>query len=159
MKTDRENDVTIRPAGSLDLDFIRDLSKKVFSQYGPYDRILTDWFVSGTTITHLALIRGTPVGFAMVRIPQEKSFDELVTELVAIAVEPEKQGCGIGDLLMTEVLRLADEMQVQALILFTAVHNLAAQELFKKHGFSAWRVEKGYYDGGQDAVVMARKYE
>ncbi len=156
MKTDRETDVTIRPAGFFDLDFIRDLSNEVFSQYGPYDRILTDWFVSGTTITRLALIGGTPVGFAMIRPPDEKAYYELVTELVAIAVEPEKQGCGIGDLLMTEVLRLADDMQVKAMTLCTGADNKPAQELFEKHGFETLRVEKGYYEGGQGAVVMYR---
>ncbi len=150
------DDVTIRPAGPLDLDFIQNLSKRVFSQYGPYDRILTDWIQSETTITLLALTNGTPVGFAMVRIPDENQVDNRFTELLAIAVEPENQRCGIGDLLMAEVLRLADEMQVQGLTLCTGVDNTAAQEFFNKHGFSTWRIEKGYYKGEQEALMMYR---
>lgn len=155
MKMTRDdNGVTIRPVEPLDLDFIQNLSKKVFSQYGPYDKILTDWFQSGTTMTRLALTYVTPVGFAMVKIPDEDQVDNRLTELLAIAVEPEKQNCGIGDLLMTDVLRLADKMQVEGLTLCTGVDNTAAQEFFKKHGFSAWRIEKDYYEGGQEALMM-----
>jgi ribosomal protein S18 acetylase RimI-like enzyme len=148
--------VTIRPAGHSDLAFIQNLSKRVFSQYGPYDVILKDWFQSGTTMTCLALTNSSPAGFAMVRLPEGKPYHDRISELVAIAVEPEKQKRGIGDLLMAEVLRVAESLEIASLTLLTAVENKPAQALFRKHGFTPWHVEKGYYEGGQEALMMYR---
>jgi ribosomal protein S18 acetylase RimI-like enzyme len=130
--------VTIRPAGLSHLEFIQDLSERVFSQYGPYDKILAEWFESGITITHLALMDKRPV----------------VSELLAIAVEPEHQRCGIGDTLMGEVQKEAEKMHVDMLLLSTEVGNQPAQEFFRKHGFHPWKLKKGYYPKGQEAVMM-----
>jgi ribosomal protein S18 acetylase RimI-like enzyme len=146
--------VTIRRAEHADLAFIQHLSKRVFSQYGPYDVILTGWFQRDKTVTCLAETNGSPIGFAMVRLPKGKEYHDRISELVAIAVEPEKQRCGIGDLLMAEVLRLSEGMQIDTLTLLTAIENKPAQGLFRKHGFAPWHVEKGYYQGGQEALMM-----
>jgi ribosomal protein S18 acetylase RimI-like enzyme len=152
-----ENNVTIRPAAISDLNFIQNLSKKVFSQYGPYERILTHWFQSGTRLTLLALIDESPVAFAVVRLPEDEPLDsQRIGELLAIAVEPEKQGLGVGDLLIKEILSMAHEAGISILILCTATSNEPAQKLFKKHGFKIFQVEKGYYDGGQEAMMMYR---
>jgi len=158
MKRDRKNGVTIRPAKPLDLDFIQNLSKKVFSQYGPYEKILTDWFVSGTTETLLAVIDKSPVGFVMIRPPEDNDpfGSQRIGELLAIAVEPQKQGLGVGDLLMIEILRVAQKVGINTLILCTAITNAAGQGLFEKHGFQTLRVEKGYYPAGQESVMLYR---
>jgi ribosomal-protein-alanine N-acetyltransferase len=92
----------------------------------------------------------------MVRLPEGKPYHDRISELVAIAVEPEKQKCGIGDLLMAEVLRVAESLEIASLTLLTAVENKPAQALFRKHGFTPWHVEKGYYEGGQEALMMYR---
>jgi ribosomal-protein-alanine N-acetyltransferase len=151
-----EEKTIIRPATPSDIPFIQALSKEVFHAYGPYEAILTAWFESEATMTGLAVVDGKPAGFAMVKIPQEKVFEKRITELVAIAVEPEKQRCGIGDQLMEAVLEVAENLQVDTLILSTAVENVPAQKLFEKHGFSPWRIKKGYYEKGQNALIMYR---
>jgi hypothetical protein len=57
------------------------------SQYGPYDIILTDWFQSERPFTLLAVMEKTPVGFAMLRLPEDNPFaSERIGELLAIAV-------------------------------------------------------------------------
>jgi ribosomal protein S18 acetylase RimI-like enzyme len=152
------NGVTIRPDGPLDLDFIQSLSKQVFSQYGPYDRILADWFQSGKTLTRLALIDDRPVGFAMVRRPEDDDpfGSQHIGELLAIAVEPQRQGLGVGDLLMIEILRVAQEVGITTLILCSATTNEPGKALFKKHGFETLRVKKGYYPSGQESMMMYR---
>ncbi len=148
--TGHNNGVTIRPAFPSDLDFIQNLSKRVFSQYGPYDRILADWFQSAQTLTRLASIDESPVGFAMIRPPEnnEPFGSQHIGELLAIAVEPQKQGQGVGDFLMIEILNVAHEVGITTLILCTATTNEPGKGLFKKHGFETLRVEKGYYFGG-----------
>lgn len=159
MKTELENDVTIRPAIPSDLDFIQNLSEKVFCQYGPYGRILADWFQSRTPLTLLALIDDTPAAFAMVRIPEDDPLEsQRIGELLAIAVKPERQGHKVGDLLVRKVVDMAQEMGVHILILCTATANEPAQKLFKKHGFKIFQIEKGYYEGGQEAMMMYRMF-
>ena len=53
--------VTTRLASASDEDYIRSLSERVFHQYGSYDRMLSHWLVSGTTVTLLALMKKGPV--------------------------------------------------------------------------------------------------
>ena len=47
-------EITIRAAKGSDVEFIHNLSKKAFSQYGPNEDMLERWFQSGTTETILA---------------------------------------------------------------------------------------------------------
>lgn len=154
MRAGHRNAVTMRLAEDADADYVRCLSKKVFRQYGPYENILVDGFESGITETCLALIGKRPVGFAMLKKPGGTRYVERICELLAIAVEPEKWRLGIGDLLMTEVQRQAEEMQVDTLVLCTGLDNKPAQELFRKHGFTPLVLKKGYYPEGQDALMM-----
>ena len=146
--------VTIRPARRSHLEFIQNLSERVFSQYGPYDKILAEWFESGITITRLALMDKRPVGFAMLKKPEHGGHVGRISELLAIAVAPEHRRLGIGDLLMGEVQREAEKMHIDMLLLSTEVSNQPAQELFRKHGFNPWKLKKGYYPKGQEAVMM-----
>ncbi len=153
-KISHKNQVTVRPAKQEDLDYIRSLSKKVFQQYGPYEQMLADWFESGFTMTFLALMEGRPVGFAMISGPKGIWYLPRVSELLAIAVEPEKWKVGIGDLLMKEVQRKAEAEGVEMLVLHTAVENLPGQKLFKKYGFVPLDIKKNFYPEGQDALMM-----
>jgi ribosomal-protein-alanine N-acetyltransferase len=153
-KIGHKNQVTVRPAKPEDLHYIRSLGKKVFQQYGPYEEMLVGWFESGFTITFLALTERRPVGFAMLSGQKGIWYLPRVSELLAIAVEPEKWKLGIGDLLMKEVQRKAEAEGVEMLILHTAVENLPGQKLFKKYGFVPLDIKKNFYPEGQDALMM-----
>jgi ribosomal-protein-alanine N-acetyltransferase len=146
--------ITIRAAEESDVEFAHSLSKKVFSQYGPYEDMLERWFQSGTTETLLALMEKRPVGFAMLgRHPSECEYRQ-IAELLAIAVEPAKQKKGIGDFLIREIVRKARELRIETVVLYTALENVAAQRLFKKHGFTPTKIKKSFYPRGQDALLM-----
>lgn len=153
-KTLHRGPVTVRPARAGDADYIRSLSKKVFEQYGPYERLLVEWFELGITVTLLALMEKHAVGFAMLRRLEHGWSPPRVSELIAIAVEPAKWRLGIGDLLMDEILREAERLRVETLVLHTAVDNLPARILFRKHGFSEFGMKNNYYPKGQDAITM-----
>jgi len=144
----------VRPARAGDADYIRGLSKKVFEQYGPYERLLVQWFELGITVTLLALMEKHAVGFAMLRRLGHGWSLPGLSELLAIAVEPAKWRIGIGDLLMDEILREAERLEVGTLVLHTAIDNLPAQILFRKHGFSELGMKKSFYPKGQDAIIM-----
>ena len=146
--------VIVRRAKASDGAYIRSLSKKVFEQYGDYEDMLPRWSLSDMTVTLLALKGKQAVGFAMLgRVPHE-GCSPRISELLAIAVEPESQGRGIGDFLMKEILREAKAHEIGTLVLHTAVENVAGQRLFEKHGFAESEIEKNFYSAGQDALVM-----
>ena len=149
--------MTVRPATAADADYIRGLSKKVFQRYGPYESILLQWFESGIAVTLLASMEKHAVGFAMLRGFEHGRSVPRVTELLAIAVEPAKWRIGIGDLLMDEIVREAERLKVGTLVLHTAIDNLPAQMLFRKHGFSELGMKKDFYPKGQDAIIMYKK--
>ena len=146
--------ITIRAAEESDVEFAHSLSKKAFSQYGPYEDMLERWFQSGTTETLLALMEKRPVGFAMLGRHQSEWDSRQIAELLAIAVEPAKQKKGIGDSLIREVVRKARELRIETVVLCTALENVAAQRLFKKHGFTPSKIKKSFYPRGQDALLM-----
>jgi len=146
--------ITIRAAEESDREFIHSLSKKAFSQYGPYEDMLERWFQSGITETLMASMEKRPVGFAMLGRHQSEQESSQIAELLAIAVEPAKQKKGIGDSLIREVVRKAREFRIKTVVLYTALENVAAQRLFKKNGFTPSKTKKNFYPRGQDALLM-----
>jgi len=154
--TARNPQVAIRTAGTPDTGFIRSLSRRAFEQYGPYEEMLPEWFLAGIGLAFVAVLRKRPAGFAIL----ERSGDECaylrISELLAIAVEPWARNQGVGDRLMEEIIRRAEMLLVDKLILHTAVDNLPGQALFRKHGFVPCGIEKEFYPEGQDALMMER---
>lgn len=147
----------IRLATASDADFIAHLSGKVFNIYGPYDDIVSEWFAAGRTLTLVALLGRKLAGFAMIGYLSSEMDLEQVSELLAIAVEPEKQRMGIGQKLMRDVERKAAELNVKMLFLHTAEENLSAQKLFTKNGYLPRGIRQHFYPAGQDAVVMSKE--
>jgi ribosomal protein S18 acetylase RimI-like enzyme len=148
--------VAIRSAEAQDAAFIQNLARQAFQRYGQYEEMLPVWFEASFTETLLALLMKRPVGFAMMGMNSEGSQAPPVAELLAIAVERSRKRMGFGALLLTESLRMAQQGRVKTVVLHTAVDNLAAQGLFKRHGFVAVRKREDFYPNGQDAVMMVK---
>ena len=152
-----ESSLRVRQARPTDVGYIRDLSERSFQQYGPYDNVLSQWFELGTTVTLLACQGKRAMGFAMFSRPLLNHPIPLEIEVLAIAVEHNRRRKGIGDLLMREVESAAHQLQVDKLLLHTAVENLPACNLFKKHGFVPAEIKKDFYPLGQDALMMFKE--
>ncbi|SPD74778.1 hypothetical protein PITCH_A330043 [uncultured Desulfobacterium sp.] len=148
--------INIVPADLKDSVYIRSLSKRVFSIYGHYDDTLTNWFLSGTSFTILALSGKKNVGFAMLGRSYLGHSASRVCELLALAVEPEMHGRGVGGLLLKAIENECRKNQADSLVLHTSVDNLPAQRLFRKFGFSALETKLAFYPEGQDAVMMSK---
>jgi len=148
---------TTRSARRSDKGFIAQLSGKVFTLYGPYRDMVSQWFTTGMTLTRIALADGAPAGFAMVgRWVQEESGDS-VCELLAIAVEPDRQHQGIGGTLLQEIEKETEQLGEETLVLHTAVENLSAQNLFSKADYKPCGIKRQFYPAGQDALMMVKK--
>jgi ribosomal protein S18 acetylase RimI-like enzyme len=142
-----------------DAEFIQNLSRKAFRQYGPYEELLPAWFLSGIGATFVGVLGKRPAGYAMLERIHGESTSPRVSELLAISVEPWARKRGVGDRLMGEIIRQAKLLFVQRLILHTALDNLPGQALFRKHGFVAAGIEKRFYPEGQDALTMQKEME
>ncbi len=156
LKGIHESPIFVRRAGPGDVAYIQELSNRSFQQYGSYDNVLSQWFELGSTVTLLACQGKKAIGFAMLGNPLVNHHSPpIVMELLAIAVEPGRRRKGIGDLLMREVKNTAHQQRVEKLLLHTAVENLPARRLFKRHGFAAAQFKKSFYPHGQDALMMS----
>jgi ribosomal-protein-alanine N-acetyltransferase len=137
--------------------FINQLSEKVFHIYGPYENIVYSWLESETTVTIIALMDRKPVGFAMIGQLIHEPELPAASELLAIAVEPEKQRLGIGEILLKKLEAEAADRHVKTLLLHTAEENLPAKKLFIRNGYQAIGVKRRFYPAGQDALLMCKE--
>ena len=75
--------------------------------------------------------------------------------VTTIAVDPAWHRRGIGIRLLLALAREAIERGALAMTLEVRLSNRGAQEMYKRFGFTAVGVRKGYYgDTGEDALVM-----
>jgi ribosomal-protein-alanine N-acetyltransferase len=147
----------IRSAEPFDSHFMIKLSGEVFHIYGPYERIIASWLESGVTECLIGSIRKKNVAFAMVSNLPFKVNPTQVSELLAIAVVPERQGMGIGGIILKEMEKKAIMMNMKALFLHTAINNRFARRLFKENGYRARGMKRDFYPAGQDAVFMSKE--
>lgn len=72
-----------------------------------------------------------------------------------VAVHPDHRRQGIGEKLMLHCIEEARKMGATRMTLEVRVSNIVAQNLYKKLGFEAKGIRKGYYsDTNEDAIVM-----
>ena len=121
----------------------------------------TDWFRDAAVTTYVAERGGRLTGFAMLAVypdaPVPKGAGPLVSELLAIGVEPGLQTRGIGGRLLDHCLAVVSDpgAGVREMRLSVAEGNARGRRLFASRGFRVW---EGYavYPAGQRALMMRR---
>lgn len=146
----------LREGLSSDLIFIETLSEKVFSVFGPYDRILPVRLLDPSVSTIIAEMEGERSGFAMLEILRETNLSPFWGELIAIAVEPSCQGRGIGTALIEEIESLASSYGLEYLNLHVAEDNHRAMKFFQMLGYRIIQSIEDYYPRGQKAFLMTK---
>lgn len=73
-----------------------------------------------------------------------------------IAVSAQWRNQGIGTALMQEALQFARRQQAEGVFLEVRVSNTGAQRFYRRFGFVPTYVRRGYYENGEDALVMER---
>ena len=77
-------------------------------------------------------------------------------EVYVVGVSPDRQGEGIGGLLVDALLAHAATLDRKPVSLEVRADNAPAQGLYEKRGFRRTGMRRGYYPGGVDAVLMTR---
>jgi ribosomal-protein-alanine N-acetyltransferase len=76
-------------------------------------------------------------------------------EVQTIAVDPRREGGGLGSTLLTELLREAARRQCDDVVLEVREDNPRAQRLYRRFGFVQVGLRRGYYQPANvDALVM-----
>ncbi|WP_020392648.1 GNAT family N-acetyltransferase [Kribbella catacumbae] len=139
----------IRPATATDLDALVALDQVCFgdsawsteSWTAEFARLATDRVV-------LVADEGVAVGYVVLLVPP---VGEDPVELLRIAVSPAERRTGIGGQLMTAALQRCAGRTV---LLEVAAGNESAGALYRGFGFEQISRRRGYYAGGEDAVIM-----
>jgi ribosomal-protein-alanine N-acetyltransferase len=72
-----------------------------------------------------------------------------------IAVHPEYRGIGAGDMIVDALTEICILEGIASMTLEVRKSNIAAQNLYKKHGFIEAGTRKKYYtDTNEDAIIM-----
>lgn len=108
-----------------------------------------------TAVRYIGLVaelKGEVTGFAVARFLL--ALDEAEAEVESIVVDPGQRRNGIGSRLLEKLIKVAREVGAALIRLEVRESNEAAIRLYKRMGFTAAGLRKGYYSGTENAVLM-----
>lgn len=156
----------IRRAEVQDHPWIVATGAEAYADLGDYTRILPSWLEQPGVLAWIDHdVQGRGRGFAMLGFYTEEGSREVgrrqqvIADLLALAVLPLFQRKGIGSKLLAHVIdvaeRVAPSSHIAQLRLTVAENNVGAQRLYARAGF---HVVEGAatYDRGQRALRMVR---
>lgn len=105
-------------------------------------------------IYRVAVVNGKIVGYAgMWHVVNEG-------QITNVAVLPEYRRYGIGNAIMEEFIKIAQDYEMIGITLEVKISNLPAQKLYTKFGFKPEGFRKNYYkDTNEDAIIMWKYFE
>jgi ribosomal-protein-alanine N-acetyltransferase len=79
---------------------------------------------------------------------------DAVGHISTIAVHPTWRGMGLGQMLLAKAMERAMQLGLHAVTLEVRASNRTARTLYEKYGFSTKGRHAGYYQDGEEAVIM-----
>jgi len=145
-------DVQVRQAERADLLSILEIEKASFPQPWPYEAFTGFLDEPGFLV---ALEGGRIVGYVVADVTP--THGRALGHVKDIAVHPGYRGDGIGSLLLTRALSEVVFQGADSVKLEVREGNDGAKRLYRTFGFAALRRVRGYYEDGEDAIIMVRK--
>ena len=134
-----------------DLDRVMELERAIFAS--PWRR---SFFLSDISrpqgLSVVAEDEGVVLGYAVAWGTEE-------VHLANLAVWEDARGKGIGGRLLNEVIAFAGRSKAESIYLEVRVSNTIARKFYAERGFVPTYTRKGYYENGEDAVIMERDGE
>jgi ribosomal-protein-alanine N-acetyltransferase len=131
-----------------DLDRVLELENATFS--APWRR---SFFLSDINrpagLSVVAEDEGLVLGYAVAWGSEE-------VHLANLAVAEERRGQGIGGRLLEAVLEFGRRRSALSVYLEVRASNVIARRFYSARGFVPTYLRKGYYENGEDAVIMER---
>ena len=149
----------IRPMQASDLDQVVGIEELSFPHPWTRDQFTTELEREPFSRCHVPTREGAGdviqnravVGFIMAWL----IVDEL--HINNLAVAPDVRRKGVAAALLDHSIDEAIKMGAAWCQLEVRVLNLPARELYRRFGFKVLGIRKGYYQGGEDALVMGKE--
>jgi ribosomal-protein-alanine N-acetyltransferase len=140
----------VRPMTEADLDRVREIEQAAYGTDAWSRRTFEDELVNGfSTYLVAEAPNGRVSAFAGVWFMRDQ------LHLVTIAVDPPFQRLGIAGALLLRCLALAEESELESVVLEVRDSNAGAQALYERFGFRRLgRLRRYYRDNDEDAIVM-----
>lgn len=142
--------MTIREMTAADIPMVTELGRTSFSDFWNED-MFGDELKKDYSYYYVCEKDGKTAGYIGIWCIYETA------ELVRVCTSPNARRCGIADTLMNAALEKSGECGCERIMLEVRKSNTAACALYEKYGFSYIGVRKGYYSGGEDALIMEKK--
>lgn len=138
----------VRPALMLDVPGLASIERACFGRDAADDLLAAELTRSWARVRVAELHGAGLVAF----IDGWRVADEF--EVHFVATRPEWQRRGLGALLLDHVLAEMFDDGARSAVLEVRRDNAAAQALYASRGFEVVAERRGYYDDGEDALVM-----
>lgn len=141
--------VQIVPMRRRHLRAVVKIEAKVYPRPWSHSLFVSELALRSTRAYFVAKVGRDIVGYAGLMMSMTDG------HVTTIAVDPAWHRHGIGTRLLLALAREGIEREATALTLEVRLSNKGAQDMYKRFGFTAVGVRKGYYgDTGEDALVM-----
>lgn len=143
--------IRVADAGLCHIDAIEAMEKQCFSV--PWTRDMLIKQLPDDMHIFLAAVddNGEAVGYVGLMYLLDEGY------ISNVAVSPEMRRQGIGNMLIEELILRARAKKLSFVTLEVRETNLAAQRLYKKHGFTEVGRRRKYYERPtEDAILMTR---
>ncbi|WP_049890245.1 ribosomal protein S18-alanine N-acetyltransferase [Natronorubrum sulfidifaciens] len=149
------DEFSIRAARRADLLAVVRIENESFTQPWPHDAFERFLGEPGFLV---ALEEPTNVvGYIVADMTQ--NFGRQLGHVKDVAVHPDHRETGVGTALLTHALAVLAAHGADSVKLEVRRSNDDAKRLYREFGFEPLRVVPGYYEDGEDAIVMLRKLE
>ncbi|MDQ2051190.1 ribosomal protein S18-alanine N-acetyltransferase [Natronolimnohabitans sp. A-GB9] len=146
--------LSIRPAKRADLLAVVRIENESFPQPWPYDAFERFLGEPGFLV---AVQNGEIAGYVVADV--NRNFGRQLGHVKDIAVDPDCRGSGIGTALLRRSLAVLAAHGADSVKLEVRRSNEGAKRLYREFDFEPLRRVPGYYENGEDAIVMVRKLE
>jgi ribosomal-protein-alanine N-acetyltransferase len=144
--------MTLRLACALDAPTLAAIHASAFDSSWGADQIASLFSIGGV-FGQIVECDGDPAGFILVRVVADEA------EILTLAIATNRRRRGLGETLLASAAAEARERGAQTVFLEVASDSRPALCLYRKVGFAAVGLRKGYYDGrhngARDALVLS----
>lgn len=145
----------IGDAGEGDLEALVVLERRAFGEGEAFHRRQLRYLLrSPRARIKVARIEGRVAGWAIVLLRKHRHYES--ARLYSLAVDPDYQGRGVGELLVSHMLNSLREMGIRRCFLEVREDNLPARRLYERLGFVSVATLPNYYGQGRHGTRMLK---
>lgn len=143
--------IYIRKMDLSDIPFVYKEEEKIFGKSLGEKTLYNEIMYNEMSKYFIALVDGKRAGYigSWMTIPNAEVLNMFVSE--------QYRGLGIGQLLVTKVIEVCNELDVENVTLEVRKSNYFAKQLYVNLGFKEVAIRKSYYADGEDALLLVKE--